>query len=119
MAFTYDDSLPTEKDVARAALGDTNMDAPIFSDEHITAVITLAGSVEAGVAALARELIATYAHQPVQKSAYGISVDYSDRIAVWQSIVSSSASGGIARVSCRQPARRWLRAYAAGDEFAR
>lgn len=113
--YTYDDTLPTDKDLARAALGDTDMDAPIFSDEHITAVLTMRGSVADGVASLAGELIATYAHQPVKKSAYGVSVDYTDRIVVWRQIALASAAGGSSAFSVASP-RSDGYAQAAADE---
>lgn len=118
--YTYDDTLATEKDVARAMLGDTDMDAPIFSDEHITAVLTLSGGVEAGVAALARELIATYAHQPVRRTAYGISVDYTNRLAAWQQIALYTGSGGGAAFAVASTrADGYAQTAASGDEFAR
>jgi hypothetical protein len=117
--YTYDDTLPTDKDVARASLGDTDMDAPIFSDEHITAVLTLRGSVASGVASLAGELVATYAHQPVRKSAYGVSVDYTDRIVVWRQIALASAAGGRGAFSVASPRSDGYARHAAADEFAR
>jgi hypothetical protein len=117
--YTYDDTLPTDKDLARAALGDTDMDAPIFSDEHITAVLTIRGNVADGVASLAGELVATYSHQPVKKSAYGVSVDYTDRIAAWRQIALAAATGGRGAFAVASPRADGYAENAAADEFAR
>lgn len=95
MTATYDDTLPTDKDRARAILGDTNTASALLSDEHITAVLALEGSVSAGAAALADELIARFARDPVRITTGGDTVDFSGRLTAWQRIVATvRAQGG-------------------------
>lgn len=102
MSATYDDTLPTDLDRVRAQLGDTDKDAALHSDAHIVAVLSLQGSVALAVAFLARELVARYAVQPVRKTADGLTVDYTGRIALWQALASEAATtaagGGISFV---------------------
>lgn len=68
--FTFDSSLTTQKDEARARLGDTGaiMDEVgaskwFLADQTIEALLSRYGFSE-GVAVLAEMLIASYAHQP-------------------------------------------------------
>lgn len=89
MAATYNDRLTNELDTIRWQLGDTDMSDALLSDEHITAVLALKGSVSAAVSTLAGELVRIFARQPVRASSNGKSVDYSDRLAVWRELVSN------------------------------
>lgn len=102
MSATYDDTLPTDLDRVRAQLGDTDTDAALHSDAHIRAVLSLQSSVAASVAFLARELVARYASQPIRKTADGLTVDYTGRVALWQALAgdaaASAAGGGISFV---------------------
>lgn len=117
MTATYDDSLLTDLDKARALLGDTDTGDPLFGNAHINAVIAIEGSLKAGVAALAEELIARFVQEPVRKTANGISVDYSDRLDTWRRIASNArvqaAGGGLSFV------RANYTGDATADEFAR
>lgn len=114
---TYNDALLSDLDKARAMLGDTDTGDPLLSNQHINAVIAIEGSLKAGVAALAEELIARFVRDPVKKSANGISVDYSDRLEEWRRIASN------ARTSAAGGALSFVRANYTGeataDEFAR
>jgi hypothetical protein len=94
---SYDDTLPTERDVIRATLGDTNGDDFLLSDALIDAARAMQGSVSAAVAWLARSLIARYATEPTRVTADGVTVDYSERLAVWRALITDAtthATGG-------------------------
>ncbi len=97
MSATYDETLPTDKDVIRSMLGDIDTANALHSDEHIAAVLVLQGSVNAGIVYLANELIARYAQEPVKVTiddAGGqIVVDYTERLKIWRAIVSTAQSG--------------------------
>jgi hypothetical protein len=117
MTATYNDQLLTDLDRARALLGDTDTGDPLLSNAHINAVIAIEGGLKAGVAALCEELIARFLRDPVKKSADGISVDYTDRLAEWRRIAASArvqaAGGGLSFVRANYTGE------AAADEFAR
>lgn len=86
--FTYDDTLSRPLDQVRFQLGDTQEAQALLSDEAITAAITRNGaSVAATVADLARGLVAYLGLQPIRESADGVSVDYSGRLPVLQTII--------------------------------
>lgn len=93
MTATYDETLPTDKDRARAMLGDTNLIKALHSDEHITAVIAAEGSLMAGVAFLANELYVRFAREPVKWEADGTKMDYSGRLEAWRSLAASAQAG--------------------------
>lgn len=121
MTASYDEALPTDKDRARMRLGDTMVDpesSALLSDEHITAVLADRGGLEAGVGALADELIARFANEPVQaRSSDGAMVDYSARLGVWTAIAAAARSAAGGGAISFVPAT-----YGAGeaaDEFAR
>lgn len=122
MSGTYQDSLPSDRDRARATLGDTSASDWLHTDDHINAVLTWKGSLDAAVAFLAGELIARFAQEPVRKTAQGESLDYSDRLKSWQAIVAkaeaaasvTSGVGGIQMV-----AATYGGANSTADEFSR
>lgn len=60
MAWTYDPELPTDKDRVRLLIGDTDSAASLFSDEELTALISLYGGVNSAAVAAARGLAAKY-----------------------------------------------------------
>jgi hypothetical protein len=101
LSFSYSELLTTDLDKARARLGDTDSASVLHSDEHIEAVLALEGSLAAGVATLARELVTRFARQPVRIADDGSSVDYSARIPAWQRLAAeqASASGIITTVT--------------------
>lgn len=100
--YTYDDTLPTEKDSARAQLGAipaTPGDAAtgLVSDEHIVVAINAAGALASGVAFLARELAVRFAQKPGSvRLPSGLSVSWPDRVKFWWSLadVADSEAGG-------------------------
>lgn len=100
MTATYDETLPTDKDKARSLLGDTDVEPDanaLHSDEHITAVLALEGSLNAAVVYLAKELIAKYAQEPIKITEQGRTIDLSERLRAWRGIVQdlqSQVSGG-------------------------
>jgi hypothetical protein len=63
MSFSYDTSLATSKDRVRFAIGDTDKDDPQFSNEEITALLTIYGSVTVTASAAARALSAKYSRE--------------------------------------------------------
>lgn len=117
MTATYNDALLSDLDKARSIIGDTDTGDPLFSNQHINAVLTIEGGLKAGVAALCDELIARFVRDPVRKQANGIMVDYTDRLDVWRQIAASArvqaAGGGLSFV------RANYTGDAAGDEWAR
>lgn len=90
--MSYDDTLTTDKDKARAALGDTSDDAAteLLTDAHINAVLGLYG-LNGGVAFMANELTMRFGQQPDRVTLpNGLSVGWGKR--TWASLV---ASGGV------------------------
>lgn len=119
MPATFDETLPTDKDRARAILGDTTMTDPLLTDAHISAVISLQGGLAAGVVFLAEELMARYARDPLRTTVEGVTVDYSANVALWrrvadrqQSTLSAAAASGLSFVTADYGAP-------ATDEYAR
>jgi len=94
VATTYNDALLTDKDKVRASLGDTDMASPLMSDEHITAVLVVEGSIMATVEQLAHELVARFGRQPVTIAAGDVRVDYSERLAVWRELANRNTTAG-------------------------
>ncbi|HEU4327448.1 MAG TPA: hypothetical protein VFS21_30195 [Roseiflexaceae bacterium] len=89
MSATYNELLLTNNDKARSRLGDTDMAAPLHSDEHIAAVIEQEGGLLKGVRYLANELIAKYGQQPKSvRLPNGLTVDFTERIGVWKRVVT-------------------------------
>lgn len=117
MSATYSDRLLSDTDRVRAALGDTDIYDPLFSDAHITAVLAIEGGLRPAIAALADELVARWSRDPVRKQANGIMVDYTDRLDTWRQIAQhargSAAGGGLSFV------RANYTGDADADEFAR
>lgn len=120
MIASYADTLPTDKDVVRAMLGDTDVAAPLLSDPHILAVLGVEGSVAAAAAFLAEELAARFAAQPVRVTGEGTTIDYTGRIEGWQRLalrlraaVPTADGGGLTGVSVT------YRTAAAADEYSR
>ena len=103
MSATYDPALSTDKDTARAMLGDTTIATALLTDEHINAVISMTGSLAAGVAWLARELVILFAQKPTRITAGDVTVDYADRIPQWQALAdrggTNSATTGLSFVT--------------------
>lgn len=86
----YDDTLPTDKDKARAALGDTNDSAELLTDGHINAVLGLYG-FNGGLVFLANELTAFFGRKPDRVTLpNGLSVSWGKR--TWEMII---AQGGV------------------------
>ncbi|HEU5097903.1 MAG TPA: hypothetical protein VFU22_02590 [Roseiflexaceae bacterium] len=91
MSATYNELLLTDLDRARSLLGDTIVSPAskaLHSDEHMAAVLEAEGSLAAGVAYLADELVTRFAQQPVRIADDGSSIDFSARIPVWQALAT-------------------------------
>lgn len=100
MAATFNELLPTERDRLRLLLGDTNMDAPLYTDEAYDAELIAAGSLEGAGLTLARGLVARYGQMPDSISISGeFSISWKARIAVWSELIAawagSSGSTGL------------------------
>lgn len=92
--MSFDPLLPTDKDIIRDLLGDTDEANELRSDAYILANITRLGSMEAALAWTARSLIAEISQQPVKtRLSDGLSVDYSARIPAWQAILIEYGTG--------------------------
>jgi hypothetical protein len=87
---SYDETLPTDRDTARALLGDTSNDAAteLLTDAHIDAALVLYPPLAQGVAFLADELSARFAQEPTSVSASGKSVSWGTRIQQWQALAA-------------------------------
>jgi hypothetical protein len=95
--MSYDATLATERDQVRMYLGDTSNDAAteLVTDAHISAVLTLVGSVAAAVVVLARELLARFAAEPERVTLpNGLSVAYNR--AGWLALVTAGVGGTLA-----------------------
>lgn len=115
--MAYDDTLPTDKDRVRAILGDTDTSDELLTDAHIEAVLTAEGSVSAAVAWLADALVARFAQDPVRITADGVTLDYSRRIPVWQSLATRERGVGSGALSF--VAATFGDATTATDEYSR
>jgi hypothetical protein len=85
---SYDATLPTDVDRVRAAIGDVDMDAALYSDEAITARLATEVTVTATAISLLDDLIVRYANQPLKWTADGLSVDFSGRLDGWRDAVT-------------------------------
>lgn len=93
--MSYDETLPTDKDKARALLGDTNEDAELLTDAHIEAALDLYG-YSGGVAFLASELVTRFAQKPTDVGLpSGLRVAWRERIAAWKALASQMQNGGV------------------------
>jgi hypothetical protein len=89
MAATFDDTLPTDRDWIRAALGDTDTSNAWLSDERINAVLTAAANDRTvATLQLCEQLITLASQEPVEVSISGLSVDYSAQIAAWKDLAN-------------------------------
>ena len=85
----------------RFYLGDTDVavaaDA-LYSDEAISAALTVKTSVEAATAFLAQGLVARFSRDPVKVTAGGQTFDFSDRLPAWRRLAvemtAASATDG-------------------------
>lgn len=91
--MSYDDTLPTDLDKARALLGDTAT-TELLTDDHIEAVLALY-SFNSSVAFLATELATRYAQKPGSVSANGKSVSWADRVRTWLALATQMRAGGV------------------------
>jgi hypothetical protein len=90
MAATFNELLPTERDRLRLLLGDTNLAAPLYSDEAYDAELVAAGTMEGAGLTLARGLVAKYGQMPDSISISGeFSISWKARIAVWNELIAA------------------------------
>lgn len=85
---SYNELLPTDMDRARALLGDTDDSVVLFSDEHINAVLAAQGSLAAGLAWLAFELVTRFEQDPVKFTNAAGSMDFSERLKTWRRLAA-------------------------------
>lgn len=96
MSASFNDTLTTDLDKVRFALGDTTVSpaaAALYTDEAISAMLVSAGSVTAATAVLAQGLITRFAYDPVRWSEAGRSFDYTGRLEVWRALIASASAG--------------------------
>lgn len=92
--MSYDDTLPTDLDKARALLGDT-ASTELLTDDHIEAVLALY-AFNGGVAFLAQELATRYAQKPGSVSLpSGLSVSWAERVKTWLALAQQMRAGGV------------------------
>ncbi len=77
MTWSYDPTLPTDKDKVRLKIADTVEADPLFQDEEITAVLAVEGTVLKAAIALARGLVSRYSRVGGTIKADDVSVDVS------------------------------------------
>lgn len=95
--MSYDDSLSTNTDKARALLGDTSNDpaTELVTDDHIDAALLLY-SFNGGVAFLASELASRFAQKPGSVGLPGgLSVSWADRVKTWLALAAQMRAGGV------------------------
>lgn len=96
--MSYDDTLPTDMDKARALLGDTSNDptTELLTDDHIEAVLAMQSTFDAAIAWMADELAVRFAQKPGSVSLpSGLSVSWAERVRAWQAIAANARRGGI------------------------
>lgn len=105
---TFDPALPTNRDHIRLALGDTDINAPMLSDDTIDTA--LAGySYSQALAILADALIAEYGQMPDRYSEdQGLSLQWTQRIAAWQRIAELARAGAVRTPDQQQLTRRGI-----------
>jgi len=86
--ITFDPSLSRDIDWIRAALGDTDPDTALLSDQQIEAVLiseqAQGGNRDTATFLLASQAVAAIVREPVRLSAAGEEHDYSQRLVVLQ-----------------------------------
>ncbi len=94
--MSYNDTLATDLDKARALIGDTSNDAnELLTDGHISAVLVLY-AFNAAVAFLATELATRFAQQPGSVSLpSGLSVSWATRVSTWLALATQMRVGGV------------------------
>ena len=103
--MSYDDSLPTNTDKARALIGDTSNNAAteLLTDDHIDAVLALY-TFNPGVAFLAEELAIRYAQKPGSVSLPGgLSVSWPTRVQMWKALAAQMRAGGVTGPAVVEP----------------
>lgn len=90
MSATYKTTLATARDRIRFALGDTDVTSALLSDQEIAAALSAKGSEDAATTYLARGLVAKFANQPNHVTADGVTLDYSERIAIWREVAQAA-----------------------------
>jgi hypothetical protein len=92
--MSYNDTLPTDKDKARALLGDTAT-LELLTDGHMLAVLALY-AFNGGVAFMAEELAARFAQEPGDIGLpSGLRVSWRDRVSTWLALAAQMRSGGV------------------------
>jgi hypothetical protein len=118
MAVTYDDTLPTARDRARRAVGDTDVDLALEQDETYDAAITLYGE-DLGTAVMAEGLAAKFAQEPDSISDDTGSVRWSERVKTWIAIANRYRTGGATSSSSTAGAIQLTRGDDETDEYGR
>lgn len=94
--MSYDDTLPTDRDKARALLGDTTNDpaTELLTDAHMDSALLLYG-FNGGVAFMATGLASRFSQSPTSTSLpSGLSASWSERVAQWRALAKQMQSGG-------------------------
>jgi hypothetical protein len=87
VTFTYA-PLVTDRDKVRFHIGDTDESAPIFSDEEIVAIISMAGGWQEATIACLRHVIARLAASP-SFTADWLKVDTASAISAYTRLLNS------------------------------
>ena len=103
MAWSYDPALPTARDRARLAIGDTDGANQLRQDETIDALVAAHGEAEA-TARLAEGLATQFGRQPGSVAIPGgPTVSWGDRVRAWTALAgamrTAAAVGTAATVS--------------------
>lgn len=95
--MSYDDTLPSDMDRARALLGDTTNDpaTELLTDDHIDAVLSLY-AFNPAVAFMAEGLAARFAQKVSSVSLPGgLSASWSERVKYWLGLAEQMRKGGV------------------------
>lgn len=88
---TYDDRLLRPLDRLRATLGDTQDGAWLLSDAYLEAVLALAtGDLDRAAVTAAQHLVSQYAAHPTRMTADGVTVEYGNRLAGWNAVITAA-----------------------------
>lgn len=86
MTATFDPTLLTPLDRVRRAVGDTNVDAPLRSNEEILSVLArLSGDEPGAIAEISAGLAVEYAQRPDSINDDGTAIRWGERVKTWLS----------------------------------
>jgi hypothetical protein len=96
MSFSYDPTLPTDKDLVRFYIGDTTTPGHVVEDEEIDAMLVLYPNPKLAAAVICRSLAAKFA-QDVNYKVGDVSENSSDIAKAYRDLAADLDPGGITK----------------------